>query len=1107
MVAARSEIADFGLVELGRRGQKLFVQCPHCGPKPRNKTRAVLFLDGGGRPTGFKCQGCTTTIRDLRGSGRNFSTPITVAPTTTTDAPIASATRRDAIYHGLLRRLELSAEDRADLHRRGIDDAAIARHGYRTLPIRGRSQIARELLREHGEEALRGVPGFFIKAAGLGNYWTIAGAAGLLIPVRDADGLIVGLQIRSHDIKDSRYRWFSSTGKPGGCGSGAPIHAAAPTKHGGERWITEGSIKANIAADRLGQIVLAVPGVANWRSALETIDALPHTGGIVVAFDADFRSKLSVLHSLHELIDALRDRGHAVRVATWDQAGGKGIDDLLVAGGAYRLVDAGELQRLYPRAGQPMQSWRSRFIRTGAAPAPRPATITHAEYRDQLADRRLEIFSGGPGVYLDRALAGTGKTYATGRTLALPVLAEQRSITFVENHEQAKSVLDAYTDASLVAARMPDRRNEDNCWRMDEVSAAEALGLEITKSVCLGCPHHPRNRQANQAEPCKYFAELATAKQARHLIACYARLPDAEILRDRDIVICDENPVMHLRPQQQIKLAQLIEVQQLIDRLLRSVQSDHVKDPGLIALVRQLSLLVAGLVESAQTAGDRIELIDTPHERDGQHVRGLAPDKRAVRALCLRIRGESHQARDFYDQAAAALGGGILQSLLTLLDATAERRHGLTVHRVGVTDSDGEIAGVLYFTRQIKLPADRVVLLQDATADALAVGAAVGRRIVDITPAARLPDQGRLRQLLNRGYSRRMLDKDLSPAIHTITHLLDEHATCSRVGLLTHKRHVQKLLDALPEHYRARITHTGHFGGDGRGVNRFLECELLIVLGTPRVPAAALAGQAIRVNGLEIDGQAIPAPRRVAERVATDAGGVIETAYVGYADPIFAAAMNEIVRAEITQASGRGRNLSAGAGPITYVCSTLPIADAGCYGAEAGLLAELHEGDGEIAGLIADAGEQGIGVRALERLAERPYSTICKAVGRLERFGLVAAVGRGHWRASDGPNCGLCVRFVQCDEFDPTSKNKSESTNRDQTLRIGPQRQNWDQLLVLSDYGLIRSGVGPWEGATGWAGRSVPVLAAAGVAARLGDTGDPGGDAGCFWGDQELRLW
>src|SRR5262249_27324221 len=128
-------------------------------------------------------------------------------------------------YSALLSPLVLSPAHREALRPRALNDVEIDRRGYRTLPVQGRARLARDLRAQLGD-ALLSVPGFGVRPGEGGRpYVTVAGAAGLLVPVRDAAGRIVALLVRRDGDGDGRgkYLYLSST-KHGGPGPGAPPH-------------------------------------------------------------------------------------------------------------------------------------------------------------------------------------------------------------------------------------------------------------------------------------------------------------------------------------------------------------------------------------------------------------------------------------------------------------------------------------------------------------------------------------------------------------------------------------------------------------------------------------------------------------------------------------------------------------------------------------------------------------------------------------------------------------------------------------------------------------------------------------------------------------------
>src|SRR5262249_49709215 len=128
------------------------------------------------------------------------------------------------VYRALLAALTLRRAHRDRLHGRSLSDEEINRRGYRTLPVQGRARIAPDLREKYGDVVLR-VPGVITRERDGRRYLSLAGAAGLLIPVRDRAGRIVALLIRRDgDGEDGpRYVYLSSR-RYGGPGPGAPVH-------------------------------------------------------------------------------------------------------------------------------------------------------------------------------------------------------------------------------------------------------------------------------------------------------------------------------------------------------------------------------------------------------------------------------------------------------------------------------------------------------------------------------------------------------------------------------------------------------------------------------------------------------------------------------------------------------------------------------------------------------------------------------------------------------------------------------------------------------------------------------------------------------------------
>ena len=178
-------------------------------------------------------------------------------------------------------------------------------------------EIARKLRDRFGQALLR-VPGFIVKEGDGGPYLTLAGAAGLLIPVRDAAGRVVGIKVRRDGAGDAhgKYTWISSA-KHGGPGPSALPHVPLGiTPSDGLVRLTEGPLKSDIAAALSGILTVAAPGVANWRSCLAV---LRHAGARTVrSVSTPIAATTRPWPALLTAAEALSAEGFALELERWD---------------------------------------------------------------------------------------------------------------------------------------------------------------------------------------------------------------------------------------------------------------------------------------------------------------------------------------------------------------------------------------------------------------------------------------------------------------------------------------------------------------------------------------------------------------------------------------------------------------------------------------------------------------------------------------------------------------------------------------------------------------------------------------------------------------------
>ena len=458
------------------------------------------------------------------------------------------------VYDALLNMLTLSPAHLAHLRgpERRLSRNQIRSRKYKTLPVPGRAALARDLADRFGAETLMSVPGFFVSNRGPGKpYLTIAGAAGLLIPFRDAEGRITGLQIRPDGKRKdgAKYVWLSSKGKPGGTGpggdAGLPAHVSRPrTARGGRLLLTEGPLKADISADILGETVVAVPGVGTWEGAHvpEIVEALDPES-VVVAYDADFEDNPRVCAARRALACALVAAGHKVFVATWDKDQGNGLDDLLLNGGTPALspwTDTGE----------------SRLVKIPAAAVPRakdrtPATLKEARAAHRrILDKRLSNPRPGAALFLESG-TGTAKTTALMKSLGdllprWPTVTRGRGKTrpmrlaYLVNTREEIEKLRAdnpwLTDEEYGRVAVRFGRDAASC-RADYLGDVAAFGNSrhsVSINVCNGCPMRDY--------PCGYFDAVKAARAAHVVLATKSALANSpEELAGFDVVVCDED--------------------------------------------------------------------------------------------------------------------------------------------------------------------------------------------------------------------------------------------------------------------------------------------------------------------------------------------------------------------------------------------------------------------------------------------------------------------------------------------------------------------------------------------------------------------------------------
>ena len=155
---------------------------------------------------------------------------------------------------------------------------------------------------------------------------------GYFVPYIDIDGYMTGLQIR-RDTKNKKYRyiWFTSAYMNLGASSGTPIHYIKKKKSN-VLYLTEGSLKASVAAQLSNKNFIAVAGVNSQEQLDKSLILLKNRGlnTLVDCFDADCISNQYVEKARRTIESKCEKLNIQYKRLNWNVECGKGIDDLLL---------------------------------------------------------------------------------------------------------------------------------------------------------------------------------------------------------------------------------------------------------------------------------------------------------------------------------------------------------------------------------------------------------------------------------------------------------------------------------------------------------------------------------------------------------------------------------------------------------------------------------------------------------------------------------------------------------------------------------------------------------------------------------------------------------
>lgn len=754
----------------------------------------------------------------------------------------------------------------ADLQRSGLTDATIDAAGF--YSVAGGDEIARLLNRDR-----------------VGANFPPC----LVMPFRNAAGTMNGYaRLRpSRPIGDGQ-KYLSPTGSKSRAFFPLRTCEAIATP-GVPLGIAEGEKKA-LAADQCGLPCIGLSGIFNWqvagtkpdRDLIPDLASIGWNRPVWIGFDFDARRNPNVNQAAAELARVLSEAGADVTIidlpAGPRDADGRptkmAVDDYLVAFGE--------------------QSLRS-LIAQQIAPPAEPVDL--ANWRcDMMTARVLSLQF--PAVYLDRSETGSGKTYADLAAMERV----DKSLIVLPTHNLCRE-LEATCESRGIAAVAYPQLTDETCENYIVAERAIKSGLSPSQAVCPTCPFR---------DGCEYQSLLAVAEESRHKIVTHTRgsMTFANLVaHGPQFISIHEDAADFLRP--------ALEVDRISDAMMKVCEAAlyDVRERQLFSTslntadehfyyrmldwVERLQKILDTATETAAIEAGAFK-VDPPRNCDGHLLKIMEQIEKWPAGETVRL--------------VKALAAGEIAELAVVVDTIK-------------TDGGKEkLLRRVVAVQQTDLPRNAAVWLADATADRDDVEILADRigNVFNATPGGRLQRQHAIVQVPGDVTKATSTKQILAMLRGLLTQL-----PYDRIGVITHRRHVtavrgtKRTGEKLEPGFQERIVRVEHFrGGDSRGSNEWLEdCDCLIVLGTPRVPPAAVRDRLTRLGMLKAAARLEDTTEWTRDYWSgfTADGRRRTVRTLAYRDHDWHRSYRAIVAAELTQAAGRGRACNDDGIPVVVV--------------------------------------------------------------------------------------------------------------------------------------------------------------------------------------------
>jgi hypothetical protein len=546
------------------------------------------------------------------------------------------------------------------------------------------------------------------------------------------------------------------------------------------------------------------------------------------------------------------------------------------------------------------------YLRTEKYAEPVSEVIELDIWREEMKMARIDSLGQYGSIFFDGSTTGAGKSTAD----IAAIEKAGKSAIFLPTHDACEEEAAKLTELGLSAAAHPPM-NDDTCQmfgtknKPGPAQRAQISGLNVAQCVCPTCEHF---------NECKYQQLREVARNADHTICTHTRasLSNFESAKGKSILFIHEDITTLFRPTVKVvrnaKKADIPQVRHLLDIVRIAQAAEDIaltwQDEQAISFAKILKADTNALIAELDSP-DLVKAMEDAANA-GKEFASLP----SVKAVKLKPKIERHDRVDYLlkramDRLEITANGPALK--LALAYSTGE------LDQLCVVVDDAKVSGgkpiftkALVGVWKISTPDNCVVWIENASTTAEAVQDIVGAKVIDKTPQGRLEYKVAPVQYPDADITMQACEKIVRSVVRG---LLAKYPDAQKVGIISHRCH-QAAIDSLAPIWANRISRKEYFrSGKDRASNSWLDCDLILIIGTPRVPKHAVRDLLIQTGKVDAACRSAKFGDVMWEGKANN-GSLLHIGCKGYDDPDWANACNQLVKETLRQAIGRGRGVT-----------------------------------------------------------------------------------------------------------------------------------------------------------------------------------------------------